>query len=571
MNTNRLPPYAILSTLALSACTGLVGEPGVAGLDPRASATPVPSTAPSASPSPMPSATPTPTPMPTTPPAPSTPPDPAALSRPGALGTSGLRRLSSAELGASLRALFGVEASDLLVDVPEAGSTRVPFDNDFTAQAVSTSLVQALSTFADAYAARVVADARRPVEALAGCRPSGPGDRACFEAVVRAVGRRLLRRALAVDEVTRYAGLLSYAAEEQRFDSAVELLLAALVQHPEHLYRLETGAPSAADPGLLELDQASIATRLALLVTGVLPDTRLLEAAEAGRLADPGVRRAEAERLWATPEARAHWARFHAMWLGYQGLELPPTLSAELSRETQQLYDRVLFDEDRRWLDIFALDESYLSPALAAHYGLPAPAAAAWVPARGGGVLSHGTFLVQGAKFGDTSPTLRGARLFERVLCGHLGPPPVDVDTDNPPPGGPSACKTERYAMRQIPACAGCHIVTDDLGFGLENLGVTGQWRDAEAGRPACTIDGRGRALAQIFTGPRELGQVLSRAPEVERCATRQLFRYVVGRPEAPADQATLDALAAQLATTPRFREVVLALAASPALVHRVR
>lgn len=502
------------------------------------------------------------------------PPDASALGRPGAFGATGLRRLTKAELQASLVALFGVDPGALMSTLPDEGSTAIPFDDDYTAQSISPTLILSLSSFAESYAALVTADPARRDLALAGCRPRAPADTACFEALIRALGRRMLRRPVEASLVSRYAPLLDFAVEEGRFDSAVELLISALIQHPEHLYRIETGAVSGLDPTLVELEPFAIAARLAFLISGAAPDEALLEAAESGALADGGERRAQAARLLATPAAARHWSRFHAQWLGYAGLTLPGPIAEDFSAETDRLLARLLESTHEPWLSIFTAEDTYLTPALAEHYGLPRPAAPGWVrypPERGGGLLSHGTLLAQGSKFGDTSPTLRGARLLERVLCGQLGTPPTDVDTDNPPPGPPGACKTELYFMRGDARCAGCHARTDNLGFGLENLGPTGQWREREPGRPSCVIEGRGQVGGQDFRSPRELGAILASSPEVRRCASLQLFRFAVGRPEVPADQETLRALAAQVELSPRLADVLVTLAASPAMTHRPR
>lgn len=565
---NQLPfKRATIGLLCLGSalgCQGMIAEPTAAVVpqEPPASSPPSPSASasPSASPSPTPSAPP--------------PPDASALERPGAFGATGLRRLSKAELQGSLVSLFGVDPGALLATLPDDGSTRIPFDDDYTSQSASPTLILSLSAFADAYAALVTADPARRDLVLAGCLPSGPADAACFEALIRALGRRMLRRPLVAAEVGRYAVLLAFAEEEGRFDSAVELLISALIQHPEQLYRIETGAISTRDSALIELEPFAVAARLAFLLSGAAPDEALLSAAESGALRTPSERRAQAERLLATPAAARHWARFHAQWLGYFGLTLPGPIAADFSAETERLVARLLESTTLPWLSVFTAEDTYLTPALAEHYGLPRPAAPGWVrypPARGGGLLSHGTMLAQGSKFGDTSPTLRGARLLERVLCGQLGTPPTDVDTDNPPPGPPGACKTELYTMRGDARCAGCHARTDNLGFGLENLGATGQWREREPGRPSCVIEGRGQVAGQDFRGPRELGAILASSSEVRRCASLQLFRFTVGRPELPADQETLGALAAQVELSPRLADLLLALAASPALAHRPR
>src|SRR5262249_1849531 len=154
------------------------------------------------------------------------------------------------------------------------------------------------------------------------------------------------------------------------------------------------------------------------------PDGALLDAAARGDLEDPTKRRAEAERLLADPRARDQWHRYHAEWLGYDEVAYPQGLEADMRQETAAPIDKGVFDAKRPGLHLLRQDARYVTPALATHYGLPPPAKADWVTydaRRGGGILSHGDFLLQGSKFGDTSPTLRGYRIYKHLLCGKLG------------------------------------------------------------------------------------------------------------------------------------------------------
>ncbi len=502
-------------------------------------------------------------------------PEAAALLAPTAFGSTPMRRQTRAELRASCTDVFGVDPGALADILPAdvTGSEVVnPFDNDADLQDVSTDLVVRLGTFAKDYAALVVKSPAR-ILATAGCTPSGPADAACFEKIVRSVGRLAFRRPVTDDEVTRFRELLAYAAEERDFGSAVDGFVRIVVQHPEVLYRIEIGRPTAT-PGVFELDDHAIASRISFLLWGRGPDAPLLDAADAGKLKLPGERRLQAARMLADPRARTHWARFHGQWLGYANVTPPAALAADMERETASLVERVVFDEKRPWLDLFRADETFVSPALAVHYGMPAPAAPSWLPydgARGGGVLSHGAFLLQGAKFGDTSPTLRGYRILKRVLCRDLGAIPPGIDTDNPPTASsPTACKSERYAMREQAACASCHTQTDDIGFGLENFGPSGQWRATEPNLPACSISGEGAVAGKPFTGPRGLGAALASAQETLSCADKQLLRFAFGRRDTAEDAETLRALDAQLEATKDLQSLLRALVDTPAIGFRV-
>lgn len=502
-------------------------------------------------------------------------PEASALLAPTAFGPSALRRQNRAELRASLTEVFRVDPAELVELLPAdvvGSEVESPFDNDARLQDVSTDLVVRLDAFARAYGDRV---ASAPAQALAtaGCQPSGPGDAACFGSLVRSAGRLAFRRMVTDDEVARLSAFLAFAQEDDAFGSAVSAFVRAVVQHPEFLYRVESGEPTGT-PGAFLLDGREIATRLAFLFWGQVPDAALLDAAEAGKLASGAGRLAEAERMLKDPRAKRHLRRFHAQWLGYANVTPPVALAADLDAETSALVDRVVLDEKRDWMDLFRFGETYVTPALAVHYGMTPPASAAWVPyegSRGGGVLAHGAFLLQGSKFGDTSPTLRGYRILKRVLCGELGAIPDGIDTDNPPASAsPSACKTERYGMRNVSSCATCHTKTDDIGFGLENFGPTGEWRATEPNLPACTIAGQGAVLGQAFSGPRQLGETLASDPDVASCADRQLLRFALGRPDTPEDGPTLAALDAQQSAKKELGSLLRAFAESAAIAHRI-
>jgi hypothetical protein len=507
-------------------------------------------------------------------------PEATDLLAPDAYGaTSSMRRQTRAELRGTLIDIFGVDPGPTVMDLLPADitgpETENPFDNDATLQDVSTDLVVRLNGFAAQYSAAVI-KAPGKIYEIGRCTPADANDAACFDKIVRSIGRLAFRRAITDDEAKRFAEFMTYAKEDSSFLSAIDGFVQVIVQHPEFLYRMEGSGKPTNTPNVFELSGNEIATRLAFLAWGRAPDALLLDAAESGALATATGRREQAERLLNDPRSRDQWGRFHAQWLGYVDVALPQNVASDMKDETQRLINLVVFEEKRPWLDMFRLDKTYVTPALASHYGMTTTPAArgAWIPyeiGRGGGILSHGDFLLQGSKFGDTSPTLRGYRLVKRALCKELGVIPPGVDTDNPPPGpGPNACKPQRYTMRDTNGCAHCHQLTDNIGFGLENFGPSGEWRTTESKLPSCAIDGKGSAFGKSFSGAKELGDILASQPELATCADRQLFRFVNGRADGAEDAKTLKALDAQLAAVKDLGSMVRALVETPALTHRV-
>src|SRR5690606_30600198 len=133
---------------------------------------------------------------------------------------------------------------------------HTPFDNDYSLQLVSRTYVESMEVLAIDVANRLI---DTPVERdrVVPCTPAGPGDEACFRQFIESFGRLALRRPLTAEEVDAYATLQSFATEvvpgvDNDFYTAVALVIQAIIQDPEFLYRLEVGTPTT-DEGVYKL------------------------------------------------------------------------------------------------------------------------------------------------------------------------------------------------------------------------------------------------------------------------------------------------------------------------------
>lgn len=266
------------------------------------------------------------------------------------------------------------------------------------------------------------------------------------------------------------------------------------------------------------------------------------------------------------------------MWLGYRAIPATPELVAAFDRETSALLDRVIFEEDRDYLDVFTSDETYVDAMLATHYGLPPPSGAeGWVgyPADSGraGILSHGSVLAAFSKFTDTSPTQRGIFVRTRLMCEVVGAPPPTVDVDQPPGEGDAVCKSERYTLHSdmSTSCGACHSQFDPIGFGLERFDVNGRYRLHDDGHPECAIDGVGELPGYgSFSGPAELAAMLVENGELEDCVVRQMWTFGNGRAPSSADEAEIREMVTRFAGSDRsLRTFLLDWVASPRFARR--
>ncbi|MCH9683990.1 MAG: DUF1592 domain-containing protein [Deltaproteobacteria bacterium] len=495
---------------------------------------------------------------------------------------SGLRRLSAREYDATVRDLLGEPGGAALL-LPE--DIRTPYDNDYTTQVASQALIEGADVLAADITGRLIDDPARLAEVV-GCTPTGPGDAECLREFIERFGRKALRRPLTEPETDEYMLAMDHAIESGEFSTAVDTVLRSMLQDVEFLYRVELGTEVEDEPGLFELNDWEIATRLSYLLWGSTPDDWLLAKAAAGQLHTRDEIRATAEAMLDDERTLALVERFHAMWMGYETLPFGGALADAMRTETRALFQRVLFDEDRPWQDLFRMEQTYVGDTLAEHYGLPLPGSAepTWVDyGESGrqGLLSQGSFLSVGGKFNDTSPIVRGLMIRTRLFCEPYPTPPPGVSVDEEPTEG--VCKVDRYAAHRSGSCAGCHDLLDPVGFGLEAYDLQGRFRSHELDDPEtpddesqCEIEGQGSLMLANgdslgFSGPGELSDRLLDAGQLNRCAITQLVRFSVGRFELdPTDRDLVNGMTEALGGGDfHFDTLVLDLVSSEAFRYR--
>lgn len=464
------------------------------------------------------------------------PPGPAGGDRgpePGVTPTAAsLRRLTRAQYEASLADVFGaglVLPPYLEPDIEEDGFFSVGAGT----AALSPYGVEQYETAAYLVAGQIVDDPAR-----AASLPCAPDARGCAVEVASTVGRRLWRRTLTADERDVLGALADEAAAALPDDptAPVELVLAALLQSPAFVYRVELGDAGA-------FDGPALASRMSFLLWGGPPDDELLDLAEAGSLADPESRRDQVSRMAADPRAaRGVRALFHEL-LGLSRLRSTtkdPTVfvhaspdvlpSAEL--ETLALVER-LWADDEDFRSLVTSRETSVDRTLAAIYGVPAPAREGFGPiafapdGERAGLLGHVSFLAMQSHPTSTSVTRRGLYVRERLLCQDMPAPPADVDTSIPESTPDSPTMRDRVAIHlENAACASCHRATDPLGLALEHFDGLGGYRADDQGYP---IDATGELDGARFDGLGGLALTVSEHPDFARCLVAGSVRYAQG------------------------------------------
>jgi len=464
-----------------------------------------------------------------------------------------LRLLTTRQVDRSIEDLLGV---------PGTTGERLPADPTVHGFAGQASTVAVSQLMADGWM-RAAEDTTEIVDwaALLPCEPSS-GDQACAESFIDSLGRRAFRRPLEPDERQIFVDLFTSMEPVEGFEGAVALVVQAILQSPQFLYRIEEGDPSQAQGDLVPLTPHEVATRMSLFLWGRIPDEELLALADDGTLADPAVLADQVDRMLADPRARDVVGDFVEQWMGIADLDevakdatafptWSPELAADLQEETRRFTNDVVFDGDGSLATLLTADHTFVNGALAEHYGLAPPADPdAWtlvmLPAgERSGLLTHGSLLASAAHSNQTSIVHRGLFVFEQLYCGEQQDPPGDLDITLPPLDDDLSTR-ERYARHtQDPLCSGCHSSMDPIGLGFEHYDPVGRWRTTEGND--IPVDASGvltySSQAGAFYGVPELAGLLTAVPEVQECFVRQWFRVGWGREPGEADTCSVDEL----------------------------
>lgn len=492
------------------------------------------------------------------------------------VGSSYLLRLTRSEYERSLRAVLGDDVVDpLRIDFLPSDGHAGPFASNAFFD-VDDDGVEAYRAVAEAAGTESALHA----DTLLGCDGAEP---ACVEGFISSVGSQLYRRPLSDEETTTYRALFEEFAALGTAADGVRLVITAMLQAPSFLYRVEVGLPTDQD-GVRALTGYEVATRLAFFFWGSGPDARLMEAAAAGDLETREGIEEQARRMLADDRSNAMLARFHLAWLGVHELEtkrvddgLFPSfegLKFDMIAETEAFVLHVVRNDDARMETLLTAPYTFVTPALAAHYGMAdvPPGEMTMVtmdPSERAGVLTQAGFIAAHTNDPSSAGVHRGIAVRERFFCQTLPPPPA-VDTIIAP--DPTLSTRQKLEVKTSPtACQGCHALINPVGFTLEHYDAMGVYRTRDGAHP---IDASGAVpntdVAGTIDGALELSRELARSDEVKQCLAQQWLRFALGRPTGPEDQSSADEVYdAYVAPEGDILELIIAVATSPSFRYR--
>jgi mono/diheme cytochrome c family protein len=381
------------------------------------------------------------------------------------------------------------------------------------------------------------------------CRPASRADEAaCAKRIVSTVARRAYRRPVTDRDIEVPLQLHAQARAEGGFDAGIEVALRAVLTSPEFLIRIERDPAGAAPGSVYRVSDLELASRLSFFLWSSIPDDRLLETAERGRLRDQAVLDAEVRRMLADPKADALTTNFASQWLYLRNLaavvpnlriypDFDDNLRQGFRRETELFFQSIV-QENRSILDLLDAGYTFLNERLAKHYGVTNVYGDRFrrvslpTDSERRGLLGHGSILTVTSHATRTSPVRRGKWILENIL----GTPPPAPPADVPPlkeNGSGAGAKTMRELMaehRSNAVCATCHRSIDPLGLALENFDAVGRWRTR--GEDGAVVDASGSTPGgESFDGVAGLRKALLARPEVfVGTLTEKLLTYGLGR-----------------------------------------
>ncbi len=457
------------------------------------------------------------------------------------VGAPVLRRLTQGETDVTLRDIFNLPGW-LGVKLSPDPTSHLGFTNDASVLVVGGTTARELLKTAEEVADLVV----EQLPTVLPCSATTP-DRACATEFINTYGRRLFRRPLTPDEVTRYADHQESIAGRSDFATGIKWMLTGMIQSPHAFYRTEIGTD--AGDGTRQLDNYEMATQLSYMMVGSTPDEPLLSRAAAGELSDPAVRAAEAERLLADhPRKRDGLRTFFNEWLRFrtvlgQSREDDPLFAQNISplmvEETRFFIDTLVLGDRGTVHDLMLADFTALNQHLSSFYGYGGVTGTDFArvtrpPEWGRGILAQGSILAATSHQAYSSPTQRGLLMTERFLCVEAPPVPAVIPPLEDSVAGSTAVTTrEKYELAHAApgsACATCHLQFEPFGYVFESFDETGRVRTMDEGQPVDTAvtnapmpDGSVRAFNNID----ELAELVNTSEDIQNCFSGLLAAYM--------------------------------------------
>ncbi len=382
-------------------------------------------------------------------------------------------------------------------------------------------------------------------------------DASCATKILMNLARHAYRRPVTAADVEAPMSFYKQARQDGgNFDDGIRAGVARVLSSPYFLYRIESDPPGARPGAAHPVSDVELASRLSFFLWSSIPDEKLLDLGVAGKLREPGVLAAQAQRMLEDERSDALVENFTGQWLQLRNLEakvspdllmfpdFDDNIRKGFRKETEMFFGYILRN-NRSALELMSADYTFVDERLAKHYGIPGVYGPQFrrvklTDPNRRGLLGQGSILSMTSVATRTSPVFRGKYVLSTFLNTPPTPPPPNVPTLEESNKGTAAVpKTVRAQLelhRSNPACASCHRVIDPVGFALENFDSVGKWRDTGADGAPLDVAGT-LADGTKINGPTALREAILSLPDAfVTVITERMLTYALGRGLEPSD-----------------------------------
>lgn len=453
-----------------------------------------------------------------------------------------IRRLSRREYSNVVTDLLGAPAGQAVLTALPDDPLVQGFDNlDDGFSQVTDSWQQTVSDLA----ATLSAQANPTV--LAPCATAG-GATACLQSFIKAFAKQAYGRPMTDPEFMRASAV---AAMGQDYATSVRLAIELALQSPNLIYVSELGDPNAPPTPQqpVPLTSYEIASQLSFLLTASRPDATLMKTTETTGLGSPTAIQAEATRMLTADRATVEMTRFIVGWMDMAPIntapkspDVYPTFTDAIAAGMQQEFNQFVSTQLAKGMGTLASFMTGISTnipaALAPIYGSDL-VGGQLDPNKRRGILSLPGVLSYHASDVSSNPVERGLLVRRQLLCQVTPPPPPAAAMTNPIDSTDAKTTTRQKfeAHEQDPACSGCHLSFDPIGYGFEQMDGIGRFRSMENG---LQVDSSGSLTRTdvdgAFVGPAQLSMKLAQSQMAQTCMVNHFFSFAQTRATTDAD-----------------------------------
>ena len=473
--------------------------------------------------------------------------DPAIYSHGGRTNENWLQRLTVTEYIETVRAVLGVDISAEAKATLPADMRADGFSNTAYNLNVDLQHVDAYAKLARVAVSRL--DTRAFAKRFRAKLSFTDKD---MRGLISEMGPWILRGPLNEDEVVLYRGIsTTVASAGGELDDAIGYVIQAMLQSPRFLYRIEN---QRGDGQAWQINDYELAVRMSYILWGAPPDQELYDTAKSGQLFDSQEIDTQVKRMLKDPRAVTRSMDFVSQWLNLGRMDnMRPdskrfpkwnaNLAQDMRTETLAFAKEVLWKQKRPIVNLLDAQVSFMTPALASHYGLGSKGKGLQrydlsdVPSRGG-LITQGSVLTVGGD--DASMVTRGLLVMHELLRGVVKDPPPCVDT-TPVPSEPGISQRMIAEGRiKNESCGGCHSKFEPLAFGLEKYDGLGSFHEVDEHKNRLREDGQilipGQAKPSTYKTSGQLMSLLAESERVKESLTWKVTQFALGRPLLPED-----------------------------------